>query len=88
MAVRPVHRQHSWDVTVAWPDGPVPADVALLRDLVTRARHEAGCGTIRVGVAAAPALDHTGTVVAWPSRPSWVGVPLTAELTRAAAAPW
>jgi kanosamine 6-kinase len=59
------------------------ADADQLVALLTRARRRIGDRIDRVAVACAPSLDPAGRVVAWPSRPSWVGLPLR-ELVSAA----
>lgn len=63
------------------------ADLARLREVVSRARAAVGGRIDRVGLACAPTVGADGRIVAWPSRPAWLGVPLLAELRDAAGAP-
>ncbi|MGI5212779.1 ROK family protein [Plantactinospora sp. CA-290183] len=87
LAVRVETDSGEWTTTLRWPAGDVAADLAALRDVVLTARRQAGGPFDRVAVAAAPTLDPAGTVVAWPSRPSWVGAALTEVLANAAGGP-
>ncbi|HEX6358692.1 ROK family protein [Actinophytocola sp.] len=69
----------AYEEEIRWPPDPDPRrDLALLGGLVRRlgprGRHTA------VGVASPATLDGAGRVVAWPNRPSWIGVDLVAAL--------
>jgi kanosamine 6-kinase len=61
------------------PDADPAADVALLGALLAAAG--AGKPVEAVGVALPASVDAAGTVLAWPSRPSWVGLDVGAALT-------
>ena len=74
------------DAVLAWSGDDRDSD---LRDLARLIRGAAGVRPAvstargpwrRAGVAAAPTVGADGVVVAWPSRPSWVGLPLAALL--------
>ncbi|HKN53621.1 MAG TPA: ROK family protein [Amycolatopsis sp.] len=62
------------EVTFRWPSGEVDEDLA---ELATRVRALQGADAFEaVGVAMPATLDEAGRVVAWPGRPSWVGLDL------------
>lgn len=69
-------------VTGRWPGPPagVDRDLAVLRALVADLRAATRRPFTRVGVAVAATLDAAGRVVAWPTRPSWIGLDLLGEL--------
>jgi kanosamine 6-kinase len=83
LAVRAQHGAPAPTLTVAWEHD----DVATLTSSIARARAQAGGRLDRVGVACAPTVDDSGHVVAWPSRPSWTGLPLKSLIEDAAGAP-
>jgi kanosamine 6-kinase len=70
------HRTH----TFQWAPGDAARDVAALADAVRALRAEATDNLAAVGVALPATLDPAGRVTAWPSRPSWTGLDLAAEL--------
>ncbi|MER7274993.1 ROK family protein [Dactylosporangium sp. NPDC000244] len=66
-----------FDATLAWPDSSTAQqDLALLGSYVRGLEFDA------VGVAMPATMDGDGRVVAWPTRPSWIGLDLRAELLR------
>src|SRR5881392_4076020 len=81
LALRGQARGVTWSVREEWRAAAAEQLVATL----TRARRRLG-RIDRVAVACAPNLDATGRVVAWPSRPSWVGLPLRDLVASATAA--
>lgn len=68
----------------AWPTDASPReDLELLSARVGRLRESAGLsGRVPVAVAFPGSLDDTGSVVRWPTRPAWSGLPLTDALSR------
>jgi kanosamine 6-kinase len=72
------------DLVRRWSAGAGAADdVAMLGSLVEQARARAdaaGAPVEAAGVAVAATLSAQGTVTAWPSRASWVGLDLGGEL--------
>jgi kanosamine 6-kinase len=83
LAVRAQHGAQAPTRTVAWQQD----DVATLTSAIAAVRAQSGGRIDRVGVACAPTLDDAGRVVAWPSRPSWTGLPLRSLIEEAAGAP-
>ncbi|MFF5173655.1 ROK family protein [Micromonospora sp. NPDC000089] len=72
----------AYERIVTWPAGADPAaDLAVLAAEVAALR--AGFGPVgAVGVAMPATVDRAGAVVAWPGRPSWVGLDLAGALRR------
>lgn len=75
---------------ISWPHAqPAHADVEcivdLARDLIGKAASPQAIGA--VGVALAALVDRDGTVVQWPNRPSWRGLPFRALLESRLALP-
>ncbi|WP_253848798.1 ROK family protein [Actinosynnema pretiosum] len=74
----------SHDSVVLWETGAsAREDLALLARTIERACGEVGDaegGVVSVGVAVPATLDRSGTVVAWPGRPAWVGVDVLGAL--------
>jgi kanosamine 6-kinase len=81
-------RTASYERAQPWSGTGRDSDLRGLETLIRAATGAAppavaasGGGTWRrIGVASAPTVDGDGVVVAWPSRPSWVGLPLVALL--------
>ncbi|WP_089155936.1 ROK family protein [Micromonospora sp. NBS 11-29] len=72
----------AYERVLTWPTGADPAaDLAALAAEVAALR--AGYGPVdAVGVAMPATVDRAGAVVAWPGRPSWVGLDLAGALRR------
>ncbi|MEU1844063.1 ROK family protein [Micromonospora sediminicola] len=72
----------AYERIVTWPTGADPAaDLSLLATEAAALR--AGFGPVAtVGVAMPATVDRGGAVVAWPGRPSWVGLDLAGALRR------
>ncbi|MFL6137239.1 MAG: ROK family protein [Frankiaceae bacterium] len=72
LAVRVEAPGITWSMREPWTGDSQEQLVAAL----ARARRRLHDRVDRVAIACAPTLDASGRVVAWPSRPSWVGLPL------------
>lgn len=70
------HREH----TFRWAPGTADDDIAALTAAVCELRAAWPRPVTSVGVALPATLDREGRVTAWPSRPSWTGLDLTAKL--------
>ena len=72
----------AYERIVTWPAGADPsADLAVLAAEVAALR--TGYGPVdAVGVAMPATVDRAGAVVAWPGRPSWIGLDLAGALRR------
>lgn len=70
------------EVRADWPEaGDVEADLALLRELLASTLADPEVGDVAaVGVAMPGIVAPGGALVAWPSRPSWVGLDLGSVL--------
>lgn len=71
---------HIHEVRANWPDGGVRADLGALAELVATAATDWGGTVSAVGIAMPGTLSPAGEVLAWPGRPSWLGVELGREL--------
>ncbi|WP_433073865.1 ROK family protein [Dactylosporangium sp. CA-052675] len=63
--------------TFTWPDSSTAQ-----QDLALLGSHVRGLEFDAVGVAMPATMDGSGRVTAWPTRPSWIGLDLRAELLR------
>lgn len=82
VAMRIEERGASREHTFQWTPGGAADDLATLVGAVGELRR-AGTGDLAaVGVALPATLDPQGRVTAWPSRPTWTGLDLAAELDR------
>lgn len=74
-------RGSSRETVLRWPGGDDPAaDLDAIAGVLCDLRAESGSPVTAVGVSAAATVDECGQVVAWPSRPNWVGVDLRGYL--------
>lgn len=70
------------DVSFEWATAGSRDDIALLDEHVCALRDRGGEPIGAIGVAVPATLDARGRVVAWPGRPSWLGIGLGEALRR------
>ncbi|RZS36330.1 kanosamine 6-kinase [Herbihabitans rhizosphaerae] len=81
VAIRVEDGATSRETTFLWVDAGDPArDVAALSDRLTTMFGESRGSVRAVGVAMPATLNRDGRVIAWPGRPSWVGIEVHAAL--------